>query len=61
MFACHRDRSMMMVKSRGARWDELVAGNRSSSTMRRTVPKRWTALLCIASFCLGLLFTNRLG
>lgn len=50
----------MMVKSKGVCWDELVAGNRSSiMRRRRTVPKRWTALLCIASFCLGLLFTNR--
>jgi hypothetical protein len=27
--------------------------------LRRSISKKWTFLLCLGSFCIGLLFTNR--
>lgn len=46
---------MSFNKSRGgglgAGGDELV--------LRGSISKKWTFLLCLGSFCIGLLFTNR--
>ena len=41
----------MSLKSRGG-----GGGDNSSKSM---VSKKWTFLLCLGSFCIGLLFTNR--
>jgi len=50
-----RLRKMSFNKSRGgglgAGGDELV--------LRGSISKKWTFLLCLGSFCIGLLFTNR--
>jgi beta-1,3-galactosyltransferase 1/2/3/4/5/7/8 len=41
---------MSFNKGRGG-GEELV--------LRGTISKKWTFLLCLGSFCIGLLFTNR--
>uniref|UniRef100_A0A0E0NXH5 Hexosyltransferase n=2 Tax=Oryza TaxID=4527 RepID=A0A0E0NXH5_ORYRU len=47
---------MSFNKSRGG---AAVLGGGDELVLRGTISKKWTLLLCLASFCIGLIFTNR--
>jgi len=47
---------MSFNKSRGA---GIGGGGGDELVLRGSVSKKWTFLLCLGSFCVGLLFTNR--
>ncbi|PAN46345.1 hypothetical protein GQ55_9G174100 [Panicum hallii var. hallii] len=48
---------MSFNKSRGA---GIGGGGGDELVLRGSVSKKWTFLLCLGSFCIGLLFTNRM-
>jgi hypothetical protein len=48
---------MSFNKSRGG---AAVLGGGDELVLRGTISKKWTLLLCLASFCIGLIFTNRM-
>ena len=47
---------MSFNKSRGV---GIGGGGGDELVLRGSVSKKWTFLLCLGSFCIGLLFTNR--
>lgn len=59
-----RSMKMSFNKSSGSRgWGQGAAaggGGGDELVLRGSISKKWTFLLCFGSFCIGLLFTNRM-
>ncbi|PWZ20378.1 putative beta-1,3-galactosyltransferase 3 [Zea mays] len=52
---------MSFNKSSGSRgWGQGAAAGGDELVLRGSISKKWTFLLCFGSFCIGLLFTNRM-
>uniref|UniRef100_A0A0D9VVV1 Hexosyltransferase n=1 Tax=Leersia perrieri TaxID=77586 RepID=A0A0D9VVV1_9ORYZ len=51
---------MSFNKSRGSAAAAALGGGDEPLVFRGTISRKWTFLLCLGSFCIGLIFTNRM-